>query len=97
MDLYIGGREMEQPNFCFQKKVGLVEDLYGNIPMIIDLIHRLLFCIKETNKLHETESEFFRLDFRQPYFHEMWEFPKGYLILDLKWGCKKELEEKYKA
>jgi hypothetical protein len=52
--------------------------------------------MQETNKKHGVQCEFFRLDFRQPYFDEQLEFPYGSLILDMKWGSKKELQEKQK-
>lgn len=51
----------------------------------------VMVCMQETNKKHGVQCEFFRLDFRQPYFDETLEFPGGALILDMKWGSKKEL------
>lgn len=82
----------EKPNFAFGKKLGLNNQLYGDISAINDAIRRLLFCMKETNDLHHVSCEFFRLDFRQPYFDEQTQFPLGSLILDMKWGSKEELE-----
>ncbi len=84
----------KEPNFAFEKKLGVNESLYGNISELIVAIERLLICMKETNKNHNLHCEFFRLDFRQPYFDEMMQFPMGSLILDFKFGCKKELNEK---
>lgn len=86
--------EDKQPQFAFEKKLGLAECLYGNIPAISNAIERLMVCMKETNKIHQVECEFFRLDFRQPYLDEQMQFPYGSLILDMKWGSKKELNEK---
>jgi len=85
----------KEPEFAFGKKLGIAECLYGNPSAISDIVGRLMVCMKETNKNHGVECEFFRLDFRQPYFDERMEFPIGALILDMKWGSKKELEEKY--
>jgi len=84
----------KEPQFAFGKKLGIAECLYGNVPEISKMIHRLLVCMKETNNLHKVECEFFRLDFRQPYYDELDQFPIGALILDLKWGSKKEIEAK---
>lgn len=86
----------KNPDFAFGKKLGIAECPYGNLATIPDMVARLMVCMKETNKSHGVECEFFRLDFRQPYFDEQMEFPFGSLILDLKWGSKKELDEKKK-
>lgn len=86
----------EEPNFAFEKKLRIAECVYGDIPMLSNLISKLFICMQETNKLHKVECEFFRLDFRQAYFYEQFEFPLGSLILDLKWGSKKELEKNKK-
>lgn len=86
---------MNEPDFAFGKKLGIADCVYGNLATLASMIQRLMFCMKETNKNHGVECEFFRLDFRQPYFDETIEFPIGALILDMKWGSKKELEEKY--
>ena len=89
--------ENEAPEFAFGKKLGVSECVYGNTHQLANLIERLMFCMKETNQNHGVECEFFRLDFRQPYFDEQMQFPIGSLILDMKWGSKKELEEKSNA
>ena len=78
--------------FAFEKKIGISECVYGNLHIISDAIRRLMLCAQETNKLHNVECEFFRLDFRQSYVDEQLEFPFGSLILHMKWGSKKELE-----
>jgi len=78
-----------QPQFAFEKKVGVSDIIYGNIPELIKMIERLLYCMKETNQIHKVDCEFFRLDFRQPYFDETFQFPFGCFILDLKFGSKK--------
>ena len=82
------------PNFAFEKKLGIADCLYGNVFALTDMIARLLACMQETNKLHNVQCEFFRLDFRQPYLDEQFQFPYGSLILDLKWGSAKEIDEK---
>jgi hypothetical protein len=86
---------MIEPKFAFGKKIGISDSLYGDIPSLVDLIHRLLFCMKENNKIHGTTSEFFRLDFRHQYLDEQIsrEFPLGALVLDLKFGSQKEVED----
>jgi hypothetical protein len=84
----------EKINFAFEKKLGVAEILYGKPAQLSALIERLLYCMKETNKFHDVECEFFRLDFRQPYFDEQIQFPVGSLILDMKWGSKEELKDK---
>lgn len=86
--------EDKQPQFAFGKKLGLAEFLYGNIPAIASAIEHLMVCMKETNKTHQVECEFFRIDFRPRYLDEQIQFPYGSLILDMKWGSKKELNEK---
>lgn len=84
--------------FAFGKKLGIAECMLGDIPFITQSITRLLNCMKQTNELHGVQCEFFRLDFRKPYVEEelLQEFPIRALVFDLKWGSKKELEEKQK-
>jgi hypothetical protein len=52
--------------------------------------------MRETNKKYGSNSEFFRLDFRgQDSYEQITNaFPLSALVLDLKWGSKKELEKK---
>jgi len=89
--------DSREPDFAFEKKLGIAECLYGNPIAISNMIARLMVCMQETNKLHGVECEFFRLDFRQPYLDEQFQFPFGDLILHMKWGSKKELEKKKNA
>jgi hypothetical protein len=86
--------ENKEPEFVFGKKLGIAECLYGDAVAISNMITRLMVCMQETNKIHGVQCEFFRLDFRTPYFDEQMQFPIGALILDIKWGSKKEFEEK---
>jgi len=86
--------ENKELEFAFGKQVGIAECMLGNISCMQDILGRLMVCMQETNKNHDVSCEFFRLDFRQPYFDEQLIFPIGSLILDMKWGSKKELEEK---
>jgi hypothetical protein len=88
--------EDNEPQFAFEKKLGVHDMAYGNIKLIAESLQKLMLCMKETNKIHNVDCEFFRLDFRQPYFDERMQFPIGSLILDMKWGSKKELQEKSK-
>lgn len=83
-----------EPEFAFGKKLGINDCLYGDPIAISNMIDRLMICMQETNKQHGVQCEFFRLDFRQPYFDERMQFPICSLILDMKWGSKKELEKK---
>lgn len=83
----------DNPDFAFGKKLGIADSLYGNPSAICHIVEKLMVCMKETNKKHGVKCEFFRLDFRQPYFDEQLEFPFGFLILDMKWGSKRELED----
>ena len=85
-----------QPNFALGKKLGVAECVYGNIPDILNVIGRLLYCMKETNKLHNVQCEFFRIDFRPQCMDEQLtrEFPMGALVLDMKWGSRKEFSDK---
>jgi hypothetical protein len=87
--------ENKEPQFAFGKKLGIAECLYNDIPFMQNMIGRLMVCMKETNKLHNVSCEFFRLDFRPQTYEEelLREFPLSVLILDLKWGSKKELEK----
>ncbi len=82
----------DKPKFAFEKKLGIAECMHGDIQFMCNAIAKLFYCMKETNEFHKVSCEFFRLDFRQPYFEEQIQFPIGSLILDLKWGSKKELE-----
>lgn len=85
--------ENEAPEFAFGKKLGVSDCMYGDPVGLSNIIATLILCMQETNKKHGTICEFFRLDFRQPHFDEQMQFPIGALILDMKWGSKKELEE----
>ncbi|MEK6879400.1 MAG: hypothetical protein AABY22_07330 [Nanoarchaeota archaeon] len=82
----------KSPKFKFEKKLGIHEILYGNIPQLIDVIHKLLICMKETNQFHKHDCEFFRLDFRTMNLEEEInrKFPLGSFVLDLKWGFQEE-------
>ncbi len=86
--------ECIEPEFAFGKKLGIAECLHGDPVAISNIIDRLMVCMKETNQKHGVHCEFFRLDFRQPYFDEQVQFPYGSLILDMKWGSKEELKDK---
>jgi hypothetical protein len=81
----------KKPEFAFEKKLGIHEILYGDIQALLKIIGMLLYCVKETNQSHGTSCEFFRLDFRQMYLDE--KFPFGSMVLDLKFGSKKEVDE----
>lgn len=81
--------DSKEPDFAFEKKLGIAECLYGNPVAICDIIARLMVCMQETNKKYGVQCEFFRLDFRQPHFDEQMEFPYGSLILHIKWGSKR--------
>lgn len=87
--------EIKEPKFAFQKRLGIAECLYGDIGSILSLVGKLLQCMKETNTYHNEDCEFFRLDFRPSTYDEelLREFPYGSLVLDLKWGSKKEVKE----
>ena len=89
--------EEEKPNFVFGKKLGLSEQMIGNIPFIIYYIKKLLFFMKETNAKQGLTCEFFRIDFRHQTINEQLqrEFPLGALIIDLKFGSPKEWDEKH--
>lgn len=82
----------KKPNFKWGKKLGIHEQLYGNLPEMTRFIAILLQYMKDTNKLHGDDCEFFRIDFRTMTSDEQYsgEFPLGSLILDLKWGFKQE-------
>lgn len=86
----------EKPDFAFGTNLGVSEVVYDNVPALINLFGRLLVCMQETNRKHGVGCAFFRLDFRQTYFDETLEFPLGSMILDMKWGCKKEIQDKKK-
>jgi hypothetical protein len=95
MELLMNPYEMiaDKPDFAFGKTLGVHESIYGDPIAISHIIDILLVCMKETNKHYEVECEFFRLDFRQAFLEEEKQFPAGSLILDLKWGSKKELNQ----
>lgn len=82
---------LEKMNFAFEKKVGINGGVYGDAVVLTEMFQRLLVCMRETNKLHGCECEFFRLDYRQPYLDERLVFPVDCFILDMKWGCRDEL------
>lgn len=84
----------DELNFAFEKKIGINECLLNDNSYLLNLIEKLIYCIKEINKIDGTTSEFFRLDFRPQNLHEQLngEFPLNSLVLDLKFGYEKELE-----
>ena len=85
-----------EPDFAFEKSLGVADSAYGNIGALMDAFGRLLVCMQECNKINNVSSEFFRVDFRTQSLDEqvMRIFPRGALVMDLKWGSKKELDEK---
>ena len=85
---------MNEPQFAFEKKIAVNEICLDNVNSLLIAIERLLVCMKETNQNHGVSCEFFRLDFRKHNFDDIFTFPLGSLILDMKWGSKKEIEEK---
>jgi hypothetical protein len=93
--------ENKKPEFAFEKKLGINESVFvhENLKIVLDAFHRLFHHMIETNKYHEVHCEYFRLDFRPQNLEEqIYEsFPLGSAVLDLKWGSKKELEEKIRG
>jgi hypothetical protein len=91
----------DKPDFAFGKKIAICEsiDTFENRIIIFHVLERLFQCMKETNELHKVNSEYFRLDFRpQNLFEDLsQEFSRDMLVLDLKWGSKKELEKVKKS
>lgn len=85
----------EKTEFAFTKKLGMADCMYGNIPFLIKAIERLLVCMHETNELHGVSCEFFRLDFRDS--KPLDNLPMRSLCFDMKWGSKKEIDEKDKS
>ena len=87
----------DKTDFAFGKRVGVNDEVFsGNAYEMTKIFNLLLHCLKETNEKHGVGSEFFRLDFRPMSLDEQLtgEFPRESLILDMKWGSKKEVEEK---
>jgi hypothetical protein len=82
--------ESNKPNFEYGKTIGIADCMYGDFPFMINMIGKLLNCMKESNQINGKDNEYFRLDFRPPTYYELTQYPRGSLILDLKWGCKKE-------
>ena len=82
--------ESNKPNFEYEKILGINECMYGNIPFYLNVIGKLLYCMKESNQINGKDVEFFRLDFRPLFYYEIDPFPFRSLIMDLKWGCKEE-------
>lgn len=83
-----------EPEFAYEKKIGIHQQVSNDIPFLLNMIERLISCMRESNKINGVSCEFFRLDYRQPYLDEQFQFPYGYLILELKWRSRKELIEK---
>jgi hypothetical protein len=81
---------MSDPEFAFEKKLGIPECAFGNNYNILRAFEKLLIYMEETNKKQGVECEFFRLDSRQPNFDEISKFPIRSIILDMKLGSKKE-------
>lgn len=69
--------------------MGMDDSLYGDIPAMMNLIGRLLYCMKECNAKNEHDCEFFRLDFRPANMLDG--LPWGALALRLRWGSRDEL------
>ena len=54
----------------YEKKVILIEHAYGNMEIYISIISKLLYCMIETNKLHNDNNECFRITFRPSTYDE---------------------------
>ena len=88
---------MTTPEFAFEKKISIPDCLYGDYQGVNRAFNLLFQCMKDTNKIHGVECEFFRFDFRQPYFDEIMIFARGGLICHFQWGSKEELEDRIKS
>jgi len=84
---------MKEPDFAFEKIIAVSERACGDSNILLKATAMLIQGMKETNALHGLNCEFFRLDFRFPYYDEISLFPFGSLVLDLKWGSKQELKD----
>lgn len=74
-------------NFEFRKKIYVYENSYRNhdIHEYFSLINQLLVCMKETNKKHKKENEFFVLEFRESMPQDDTSMP---YVMEMKWGRK---------
>jgi hypothetical protein len=85
----------DKPDFAFVKKLGIVDIPDQTVSIVLEVFHKLFVCMKETNDFHKVSCEFFRLDFRPQSLEEelLRKFSVGSLVMELKWGSKKELEK----
>jgi hypothetical protein len=67
-------------------KVLIFEQDYGNMEMYIAIISKLLYCMKETNKLHNENNECFRITFRPSRDDESSRHSS--FTYEMRWGFK---------
>ncbi len=76
---------------CYEKKAILHEQaFFGDIRHSIDLIHRLLQCMKDSNNKNEYDFPFYQLRVRPTRIDER---PEG-ICFELRWGNREDLEVK---
>lgn len=69
---------------AYEKKIMCSEQIYGDVSMYLQIIGKLLYCMKESNKINNHDCEFFQLRFRPAQFLE-----GGHdLCMELRWGHK---------
>jgi hypothetical protein len=86
----------EKDTFAFEKTLGIPMSckIYHHKESIINAFNALYQCMRDTNKLHGLCNTFFKLEFRNPTYYEECNFPINSYILEMKWGSKKEIQDK---
>lgn len=80
-----GNSELDK--LAFEKLLIIPDHMYGDHVHYIRCFQLLLQCMKETNKIHEKNCEFFQIRFRPTI--PLLERPEG-LAFEFRWGNKDE-------
>ncbi len=77
--------------FCYEKKVILLDSAFfeNGFSDQVDIIHRLLFCMKETNEKNNVIFPYYQLRVRPTRIDER---PEG-TCFELRWGNRDNLKK----
>ena len=77
---------------CYEKKVVMIGEAFftQGIAAQVDIIHRLLQCMKESNEINKHDFPFYQLRVRPTNVYEHLTGPQG-ICFELRWGCREML------
>lgn len=80
-------------DMCYEKKVILHESVFleGDLNVQVEIIHKLLQCMKEWNALNKHDFPFYQLRVRPARWYEG--SGQGGVCFELRWGNRKMLPE----